>query len=297
VRAAVAIFKWELPEVAIPEANGVALLIGTVKELCHYVWPALLVPFFNAWFCISWGIVTPFAVAGSCIREAATTVYNFKLPPTTLPDMSGIALIPALPREFLRNLPKPSLPSLSLAALPPFSGLPAVKSMIQAASNIDFLDLILNVGYHLKRLLISSPISSPISCLADFLTWAYKHIPVSLLQSAIDRTQWRRTSHSIIQVFMSLLFGAGSTEIGENLDTRSVVWKHSFLAHWIVQWPILPFMITIHGLRSLVTIPEAAAKTLVTVAWPAFWEFLQEIHPGAFSDFILMVMLFSVIVG
>jgi hypothetical protein len=64
-----------------------------------------------------------------------------------------------------------------------------------------------------------------------------------------------------------------------------------------VQWPVLPLIITIHGLRSPVTIPEAVAKTLVAVAWPAFWELLQKIHPGAFSDFILMVMLFSVIVG
>jgi hypothetical protein len=81
MRTAAAIFQWELPEVVIPAANGVTLLLGAVKELYHYDWPALLVSSFNAWFCISWGIVTPFAVAGSCITEAATTVWNFKLPP------------------------------------------------------------------------------------------------------------------------------------------------------------------------------------------------------------------------
>jgi hypothetical protein len=52
VGTAVAIFKWELLEVAIPEANGAALLIETVKVLYHYVWSALLVTSFNAWFCI-----------------------------------------------------------------------------------------------------------------------------------------------------------------------------------------------------------------------------------------------------
>ncbi len=74
VKAAIAIFQFELPEVPIPQVNGWSVMAHALQETYHQLFPIVFTPFMEAW---------------SFVASIVLAVYEFKPPVIAAPDTSS----------------------------------------------------------------------------------------------------------------------------------------------------------------------------------------------------------------
>ncbi|KAE9380989.1 hypothetical protein N431DRAFT_396280 [Stipitochalara longipes BDJ] len=282
VKTAIGIFKWELPNVSVPEENGFALLKQTATEIHEDV----ISTAFYVWTVISWAIITPFARAGTCVCQWTSAVYNFKLPAIALPDINDHSLVPASARELSEKLRK----ELTMLSAPPLKEWPGINSFLQAWSNIDIWGSFRAVGGHFLWLVFTpiAFISGVISSSLNFLQ--------ELAAAVSNVLQFHSALSNVIDFGANAFFEVPFTGVDQYMDSASLLWKLFFAFRYVVQWIIWPVMIIPRGLWSISNLAETSYKVLVRYAIPLFWIHLERNHPSAVFDFVtFMVFLIMVI--
>jgi hypothetical protein len=219
--------------------------------------------------------------ARSCIAEAASTVYNFKLPAIVFPDVKNLSLVPAVVTEFLQALPKPSLQASPLISIPPFSELPIVKQIMGASPNVDFWPQFLGFFYDISQ----------------FLVWITCTVPFALLNDVTNLPQCRRIFYTICRFNLNLLFGLPFQQVDQNMGSASIVWQLYFGFRYAVHLIMWPVMIILGWLWSVKTGRETTTTVLLRVWWPTLLANLKATAMHNFVYMIILIVLPSVIVS